>query len=183
MSGRSCSNARTVFFTGEAQLFHGPPDRRQTGGRAQGHLQFRKSAVGLLADQRRERVQLGREHRMPPVPLLARGDFAGLAPPLFEPLPRPRPPACQRRYRGALVREDPSNRRALILLQDVARRSTMNRLLVLELFEKRSSAPPSRSGQRIGFAARPDARHRDEQYGRYFEEWQRRGWVCCGREA
>ena len=40
---------------------------------------------GLLADQRRERVQLGGAHRMPPVPLLARGDFAGLAPPVFEP--------------------------------------------------------------------------------------------------
>ena len=39
----------------------------------------------MLADQRRERVQLGRAHRMPPVPLLARGDFAGLAPPVFEP--------------------------------------------------------------------------------------------------
>ena len=39
----------------------------------------------MLADQRRERVQLGREHRMPPVPLLARGDFAGFPPPLFEP--------------------------------------------------------------------------------------------------
>ena len=84
-SGRSCSDARTVFFTGKAQLFHGPPDRRQTGRRAQGHLQFREGTVRLFADQRRERVQLGREHRMPPVALLARGDFAGLPPSLFEP--------------------------------------------------------------------------------------------------
>ena len=44
MSGRSCSDARTVFFKGEAQLFHGPPDRRQTGGRAQGDLQVREGA-------------------------------------------------------------------------------------------------------------------------------------------
>ena len=85
MSGRSCSDARTVLFTGEAQLLHGPPDRGQTGGRAQGDLQFGQGAVRLRVDQRRERVQLGGEHRMPPVALLARGDFAGLAPPLFEP--------------------------------------------------------------------------------------------------
>ena len=83
MSGRSCSDARTVFFKGEAQLFHSPPDRRQTGGRAQGDLQVREGAVRLLLDQRRERVQLGRQHRMPPVALLARRDFAGLPPPLF----------------------------------------------------------------------------------------------------
>ena len=61
------------FFTGKAQLFHGPPDRRQTGRRAQGHLQFREGTVRLLADQRRERVQLGREHRMPPVALPGAG--------------------------------------------------------------------------------------------------------------
>ena len=60
MSGRSCSDARTVFFTGEPQLFHGPPDRRQTGGRVQGHLQFCEGTVWLLPDQRSESVQLGR---------------------------------------------------------------------------------------------------------------------------
>ena len=37
-SGRSCSDARTVFFYGKAQLFHGPLNRRQTGGRTQGDL-------------------------------------------------------------------------------------------------------------------------------------------------
>ena len=55
MSGRSCSDARTVFLKGEAQLFHGPPDRGQTGGRAQGDLQVREGAVRLRVDQRRER--------------------------------------------------------------------------------------------------------------------------------
>ena len=73
------------FFYGKAQLFHGPPNRRQTGGRTQGDLEVGEGAVRLLADQCRERVQLGREHRMPPVTLLARGDFAGFPPPLFEP--------------------------------------------------------------------------------------------------
>ena len=85
MSGRSCSDARTVFLTGEPQLVHGPPDRRQTGGRVQGPLQFCEGTVWLLPDQRRERVQLGRAHRMPPVALLAWGDFAGLPPPLCKP--------------------------------------------------------------------------------------------------
>ena len=84
-SGRSCSDARTGFFYGTAQLCHGPPNRRQTGGRTQGDLEVGEGAVRLLADQGRERVQLGREHRMPPVTLLARGDFAGFPPPVFEP--------------------------------------------------------------------------------------------------
>ena len=115
--------------SGEAQLFHGPPDRRQTGGRAQGDLQVREGAVWLLLDQRRERVQLRREHRMPPVPLLARRDFAGLPPPLFEPPDpggtdmvfglRPPPPSGRHRCRGVHVREDPLNRRALILLLEL----------------------------------------------------------------
>ena len=59
MSGRSCSEARLVFFTGEAPLVHGPPDGRQTGRRGEGPLQFGEGAVRLLPDQRRERVQLG----------------------------------------------------------------------------------------------------------------------------
>ena len=68
MSGRSCSEARIVLFKGEAQLVHGPPDGRQTGRRGEGPLPFGEGAVRLLPDQRRERVQLGGEHR--PLPLL-----------------------------------------------------------------------------------------------------------------
>ena len=90
MSWRSCSDARTGFFKGEAQPLHGPPDRRQTGGRAEGDLQFREGPVGLLLDQRCERVQLWPEHRMPPIALPPWGNFAGLPPPLFEPPDRRR---------------------------------------------------------------------------------------------
>ena len=85
MSGRSCSEARIVFFTGAAQLVHGPPDGRQTGRRGEGPLQFGEGAVRVFPDQRRERVQRGGEHRPPPVPLLAWSHFAGLSSALFEP--------------------------------------------------------------------------------------------------
>ena len=93
MSGRSCSDARTVFGTGEPQLLHGPPDRRQTGRRGKRHLQFGEGTVWWLPDQRSERMQLGREHRMPPVALLAWGDVADLPPPLLKP---PAPLGAQR---------------------------------------------------------------------------------------
>ena len=96
----------------------------------------------MLADQCRERVQLGREHRMPPVTLLARGDFAGFPPPLFEPPDPGGTDAVFARDRGrlhvAIVEHafaEASNRRA-ILLQDVARRSTMNRLSSTRAFRK-----------------------------------------------
>ncbi len=48
-------------------------------------MQFREGAVRLRVDQRRERVELRREYRQPPVALPPRGDFTGFSPPLFQP--------------------------------------------------------------------------------------------------
>ena len=125
------------FFTGEAQLFHVPPDGRHTGGRGEGHLQLCEGAVRVLLDQRRERVQLGGEHRMPPVLLLARGDVAGLAAPLFEPPdPGGTDLVCDRDgsrlHAGIAIAEDAFEKIRIgahwSSCVDVPRRRTMNRL-------------------------------------------------------
>ena len=47
MSGRSCSDARTVFFNGEAELLHRPPDGGETRRRAQGVFELRQRPIRL----------------------------------------------------------------------------------------------------------------------------------------
>jgi hypothetical protein len=43
-------------------------------------------------------------------------------------------------------------------------------------------APPSKKRQGIAVEAGSAARRRDEEYRKYFEERQRRGWTRIGRE-
>src|SRR6266540_1906798 len=82
MSGRSCSDGRTVFFNAEAEVLDGAPDRRHADGHGQRIPQLGQRAIRLLLDQRRQRVEMWLEFAPRPIPLRARGNLAGLTAPL-----------------------------------------------------------------------------------------------------
>ena len=116
-SGRSCSDGRTVFFNGQAQGLHGPPNGSFSSVSVRSGCSARPPTL----------VKVGASIRHRPCRWGHGAMLAGFEPELLQQAdPRPahavlrrdiRPPAFRHRCRARPVLADPANRHASVLLQ------------------------------------------------------------------